>query len=67
MAMPCPSCKAPLGLTLDFIIKNPVSVCPHCQVIMNFSASKIATDDLKKGLRQIEDLKKKYSNIAKFD
>jgi hypothetical protein len=34
---------------------------------MNFSASKVATDDLKKGLKQIEDLKKKYSNIAKFD
>ena len=66
MAMPCPSCKAPLGLTLDFITKNPISVCPYCNVIMNFSASKIATDDLKKGLREIEKLKKKYSNLAKF-
>lgn len=67
MAMPCPSCKAPLGLTLDFIIKNPVSQCPHCKAVMNFKASKVATDDLKKGLRQIEDLKKKYSDIAKFE
>jgi hypothetical protein len=33
---------------------------------MNFSASKIATDDLNKGLAEIEKLKKKYSNIAKF-
>ena len=67
MAMPCPSCKAPLGLTLDFIIKNPVSQCPHGKAVMNFKASKVATDDLKKGLRQIEDLKKKYSHIAKFE
>jgi len=66
MAMPCPSCKAPLGLTIDFIIKNPISVCPHCQVIMNFSASEIATTELNAGLKEIENLKKKYSHIAKF-
>ena len=45
MGMPCPSCKAPLGLTLDFIVKNPISQCPHCGVVMNFKASDIATDD----------------------
>ena len=67
MGMPCPSCKAPLGLTLDFIVKNPISQCPHCGVVMNIKASDIATDHLKKGLRQIEDLKKKYSHIAKFE
>lgn len=67
MAMPCPSCKAPLGLTLDFILENPISQCPHCRVVMNFKASSVVTDDLKKGLREIEELKKKYSNIAKFE
>ena len=67
MAMPCPSCKAPLGLTLDFILENPISQCPHCQEIMNFKASDVVTDDLKKGLREIEELKKKYSDIAKFE
>ena len=67
MAMPCPSCKAPLGLTLDFILENPISQCPHCRVVMNFKASNVVTDDLKKGLREIEELKKKYSNIVKFE
>lgn len=67
MAMPCPSCKAPLGLTLDFILENPISQCPYCRVVMNFKASDVVTDDLKKGLREIEELKKKYSDIAKFE
>tara|TARA_B100000780_G_C21073613_1_gene432099 strand:- start:799 stop:1002 length:204 start_codon:yes stop_codon:yes gene_type:complete len=66
MAMPCPSCKNPLDLTLQFILDNPVSVCPHCKVVMNFETSNIATDTLRKGLRDMDNLKKKYSNIAKF-
>ena len=66
MAMPCPSCKNPLDITLQYILDNPVSVCPHCEVIMNFETSDIATDTLREGLREMEKIKNKYSGIAKF-
>ena len=64
--LPCPYCKNPLALTLDFIVKHPAVQCPHCQTILNFKVDKEATEKMKKGLREIEDMKKKYSKIAKF-
>ena len=39
MALPCPNCQTPLGISLDFIIKNPVSVCPTCQTVFNFAVN----------------------------
>jgi uncharacterized protein YbaR (Trm112 family) len=55
MALPCPNCKTPIGLTLDFIVKNPVSVCPSCKTVFNFAVSE-----------EIEDIKKQYSGSVKF-
>lgn len=66
MPVPCPSCTTPIDLNLEFILKNPVSVCPHCQVIMNFNVDKSIQREYNKALSDMEDIKKKYSGIAKF-
>ena len=39
MALPCPACKKQIGLTLEFIIKHPIVVCPYCDVIMDFTVN----------------------------
>jgi uncharacterized Zn finger protein (UPF0148 family) len=66
MPLPCPSCTTPLDLTLEFILKNPVSVCPHCQTVLNFNVDKSIQKEYNQALQNIEDVKKKYSKIAKF-
>lgn len=66
MALPCPSCKIPIGLTLDFIVKNPVSVCPSCKTVFNFAISDEIVKSFKEALQEIEDIKKQYSGSVKF-
>lgn len=66
MALPCPACRTPLGIDLHFIIKNPVSVCPGCGIILDFSVNDEIKDKFKEAMGQIEDIKKRYKNIAKF-
>ena len=65
MPLPCPSCATPIDLTLEFILKNPVSVCPHCQTVMNFNVINVYKKSII-ALQNIEDVKQKYSKIAKF-
>ena len=64
--IPCPSCKQSIGLTLDFIMKHPKMQCPHCKTVMNFEVSEEIKLKMQKGLREIEEIKKKYSKLAKF-
>tara|TARA_Y100000996_G_C22453067_1_gene614669 strand:- start:719 stop:925 length:207 start_codon:yes stop_codon:yes gene_type:complete len=64
--MPCPSCKKPLGLTFEFIQKNPIMQCPHCKTVMNFSVSPEIEKKMKEGLAEIERIKKKYKGMVKF-
>ena len=66
MALPCPSCRQPLGLTIEFIMKNPVSQCPYCGVIMNFKPDSKVVDEYKDALNQIKSIQDKYKKIAKF-
>ena len=66
MALPCMSCKAPLGLTLQFITKNPVCACPHCGVIFNFHVSDEVKQSLGKALHDIDTLKTKFKGMVKF-
>jgi len=65
--VPCPSCRNPIGLTLEFIIRNPRMVCPHCETIMNFDVN----DDIKKqlgdALTEIDSIKSKYKGTVKFN
>ena len=54
MALPCPGCGKPLGLTIEFIMKNPISQCPYCEVIMNFKADEKVVGEYKDALNQIK-------------
>jgi hypothetical protein len=60
MAMPCLSCGQQIGLDLEFIIKNPTSQCPHCEVIMNFNVSSEMKKEYLKVSEQINKIKKQY-------
>jgi uncharacterized Zn finger protein (UPF0148 family) len=66
MALPCPSCQTPLGITLDFIVKNPMSVCPNCQTVFNFAVSEEIVESFREALQEIEDIKKQYDGSVKF-
>ena len=66
MAIPCPSCKQLLGLTIDFIMKHPVSQCPYCATVMNFKPDTNIVNEYKDALNQIKSIQDKYKKIAKF-
>lgn len=66
MALPCPGCTNPIDLTIEFIMKNPVSQCPYCGVIMNFKADTKVVDEYRDALKQIKNIQEKYKGIAKF-
>ena len=66
MALPCPACRTPLGIDLQFIMQHPVSVCPNCQVILDFTVNDEIRGKFNAALAEIEDIKKKYKSIAKF-
>ena len=66
MPMPCPSCKTNLGLDLQFIIKNPMCVCPGCGVILDFSVNDEIKEKYSDSMRTINTIKSKYKDIAKF-
>ena len=40
--------------------------CPHCYAILSFKVKEETTKRMQKGLAEIEKIKKKYANIAKF-
>ena len=67
MPMPCPSCKTTLGLDLQFIIKNPMCVCPGCGVILDFTVN----DEIKEELCIIDENDRvycfdEYGNIENY-
>jgi len=61
--VPCPSCKYPIGLTLEFIINNPVSKCPNCAVIMNFNVDSDIRNEFIKVTNEINKIKKEHKNV----
>ena len=66
MALPCPNCKQPIGLTLEFIIKHPVSACPHCEVIMDFTINEEIKKSFTEAISEIDKIKKQYKGMVKF-
>lgn len=64
--MPCPGCKTTLALDLQYIIKNPVCVCPQCQIILDFSVNDEVKNKFNDAMRDINTIKSKYNKIAKF-
>ena len=65
--VPCPSCKNPIGLTLEFIIINPKTVCPYCETILNFEVNDKIKDQLNIALAEIDSIKSKYKGTVKFN
>ena len=66
MALPCPNCKKPIGLTLEFIIKHPISACPHCEVIMDFTVNEEIKKSFNEAISEIEKIKGQYKGMVKF-
>jgi hypothetical protein len=66
MALPCPACKNPIGLTLEFIIKHPISACPHCDVIMDFTVNEEIKKSFNEAISEIDKIKKQYKGMVKF-
>jgi hypothetical protein len=66
MALPCPACKQPIGLTLEFIIKHPISACPHCDVIMDFTVNEEIKKSFNEAISEIDKIKKQYKGMVKF-
>lgn len=66
MALPCPSCGENIGLDLSFIIKNPISKCPYCDIILNFTVDKDIREKFSQALMDIDEIKNKYKNTVKF-
>jgi uncharacterized protein YbaR (Trm112 family) len=65
-SMPCPACKHPLGLTLEFISKHPISMCPNCQTMFNFEVGDEIKESLANALSDINKIKKQYKGTVKF-
>ena len=66
MALPCPACKKQIGLTLEFIIKHPVSGCPHCGIIMDFTVNEEIKRSFNEAISEIDKIKKQYKGMVKF-
>ena len=64
--VPCPNCKELIGLDLLFIVKNPVSQCPHCAVVMKFNIDETTITKYKQALADIENIKKQHKGV-KFE
>jgi len=66
MPLPCPSCKTPLGIDLSFILRHPISVCPNCRTVLDFTVDVEIKNKFDSAIKEIDDIKKKYKGIAKF-
>lgn len=66
MAFPCPICKKPLGLTLEFIMKNPICACPNCQTSFNFTVNEDIIKTYQETMSEIEKIKGQYKGMVKF-
>lgn len=62
--VPCPYCKAPIGLDMKFIIENPVSQCPHCETILKFNLNDDIIEKYNKVINDIKSIKKQYSGFT---
>ena len=66
MALPCPSCKTPLGMDLKFIMRNQISACPNCNTIFNFQVNDEIKQSFKEAMGEISKIKKQYKGVVKF-
>jgi len=64
--LPCPMCKTPLGLTLEFIIKHPVSACPNCKTVLDFTVNEDIKKSYNDAMNEIKKIKNQYKGMVKF-
>ena len=51
---------------LQFIIKNPVSVCPGCGIVLDFSVNEEVRNRFNEAIAEMDKIKSRYKKIAKF-
>ena len=66
MPLPCPVCKTPLHVDLQWLIQNPICQCPTCQSVMNFEVPEEMRKEVTEALGSIKKIKEEYSDIATF-
>jgi hypothetical protein len=49
-------------MDLQFIIKHPVSICPGCGIILDFTVNDEIKGKFNEAMSEIEDIKKKYKS-----
>lgn len=66
MPLPCPVCRTPLHVDLQWLIQNPICQCPTCQSVMNFEVPEELQKDVNRAMAEIKKVKDEYKDIATF-
>lgn len=66
MPLPCPVCRTPLHVDLQWLMQNPICQCPTCQSVMNFEVPESLKKDVNDAMRGIKDIQDQYKGIANF-
>lgn len=61
--IPCPICRNPLGLTIEFIMENPTSKCPSCETVLTFPRNEKLYNQFKEAMAEIEKYKKQIKSF----
>ena len=66
MPLPCPVCRTPLHVDLQWLMQNPICQCPTCQSVMNFEVPESLKKDVNDAMRGIKDIQDQYKGVANF-
>lgn len=66
MPLPCPVCRTPLHVDLQWLMQNPICQCPTCQSVMNFEVPESLKKEVNDAMRGIKDIQDQYKGIANF-
>lgn len=66
MPLPCPVCRTPLQVDLQWLMQNPICQCPACHSVMNFSVPEEMQREVTKAINNIKKIKDEYKGIATF-
>lgn len=66
MPLPCPVCRTPLHVDLQWLMQNPICQCPTCQSVMNFEVPESLKKEVNDAMRGIKDVQDQYKGIANF-
>ena len=66
MPLPCPVCRTPLHVDLQWLMQNPICQCPTCQSVMNFEVPESLKKEVNDAMRGIKDIRDQYKGVANF-